>query len=354
MRQGATVVGFDNLSRPGSIENLGWLKTQPGTFEFVHADVRNSQDVLALFSRHEDAAAVLHLAAQVAVTTSVVHPRHDLEVNVGGTFNLLEATRRFCPHAAFVYASTNKVYGARESATIVEDSQRYRCPSELAGVDEDSRLDLHSPYGCSKGAADQYVHDYHRIFGLKSVVLRQSCIYGTRQFGVEDQGWIAWFTIAATTGRPLTIYGDGKQVRDLLWVDDLVALYSRVIERIDISAGQIYNVGGGPANTLSILELIELLNNETGRQICPTFAPWRPGDQRLFIACISKAEQQLGWRPLVSPQQGVSRLAAWVREERELVDRTLNGLIHTPIPPILQVAHYPTIPTRQGEELHAS
>ena len=269
LREGATVVAFDNLSRPGSVENLAWVKNNAQRLHFYHIDVRNTEDVMSMFAEHDDADAVLHLAAQVAVTTSVAHPRHDFGVNALGTFNVLEAARQFCPGAAFLYSSTNKVYGTLDEAEVVERNGRYAYASRPDGIEESCHLDLHSPYGCSKGAADQYVHDYYRIYGLKSVVFRQSCIYGTRQFGVEDQGWIAWFTIATLTGQPITIYGDGKQVRDVLWVDDLVALYGRAIERIDVAAGQIYNVGGGPENTLSLLELVTLIQNETGRVITP-------------------------------------------------------------------------------------
>jgi CDP-paratose 2-epimerase len=321
--QGMTVVGLDDLSRRGSAENLAWIKCQGGNFQFVHADIRDANGLLNLFAAHRDSDVVVHLAAQVAVTTSVVNPRQDFEVNALGTFNVLEATRRYCPQAAFLYASTNKVYGVMEGVAGVERGGRYAYRDD-EGIGEEFPLDFHSPYGCSKGAADQYVHDYARIYGLKSVVFRQSCIYGTRQFGVEDQGWVAWFTIATVLGKPITIYGDGKQVRDLLWVDDLVDLYVRAMERIEVAAGQIYNVGGGPANTLSLLELVDLLRLKTGLTISPMMADWRPGDQRVFVANIAKAKRELGWSPHVNPQEGVSRLLDWSRSSKDLLHAVLD------------------------------
>jgi CDP-paratose 2-epimerase len=190
-------------------------------------------------------------------------------------------------------------------------------------VDEEDRLDFHSPDGCSKGCGDQYVRDFARIYGLRTVVFRQSCIYGTRQFGIEDQGWIAWFCIAATMGRPFTIYGDGKQIRDALWVDDLIDAYERAIDRIEAVRGEVFNLGGGPAHTLSLLELVALLETAFGRPIRPPHAAWRPGDQRVFVADVRKAARLLGWSPRVGPAEGVNRLLAWVRENQALLAREL-------------------------------
>jgi CDP-paratose 2-epimerase len=319
LSQGMTVVGLDNLSRRGSTENLAWVESNSGDFHFVCADIRNAEDVTSLFAAHQDTDVVLHLAAQVAVTTSVANPRQDFEINALGTFNLLEATRQYCPQAVFLYASTNKVYGGMDSVEVVERNGRYAYRNRDQGIGEEFPLDFHSPYGCSKGAADQYVRDYARIYGLKSVVFRQSCIYGTHQFGVEDQGWVAWFTIATALGKPITIYGDGKQIRDLLWVDDLIDLYMRSIERIDLAAGQVYNVGGGPGNTLSLLELVLMLNTATGQEINPAIADWRPGDQRVFVADIRKAKSELGWSPCIRPQEGVKRLLDWTRASEDLL-----------------------------------
>ncbi len=330
---GATVIGFDNLSRRGNVENIRWLShhalDKPGDFEFIHCDIRNETDCLGLFEKHQDADAIVHLAGQVAVTTSFLNPRMDFEANALGTLNLLEATRMYAPTAAFVFASTNKVYGGMEQVKVVLDaeSDRYRYADYPQGIPETAPLDFHSPYGCSKGTADQYVRDYARMYNLNTVVFRQSCIYGTRQFGVEDQGWIAWFTIARLLGRPITVYGDGKQVRDVLWVDDLVDLYRAAINNMPIARGKVYNAGGGAGHTLSLLELIALLGEYTGNAEPVGFDDWRPGDQRCFVANTSKAKAELGWSPKVGPAEGVRRLSQWAGENRETLERVLvsNG-----------------------------
>ena len=333
LAEGATVVGFDNLSRRGNVENIEYLSRhaaeRESDFEFVHCDIRNETDCLGLFERHQDANAVIHLAGQVAVTTSFLNPRMDFEANALGTLNLLEATRVYCPKAAFVFASTNKVYGGMEQVKVAlnKEANEYEYADYPAGIPETAPLDFHSPYGCSKGTADQYVRDYARMYDLNTVVFRQSCIYGTRQFGVEDQGWIAWFTIARLLGRPITVYGDGRQVRDVLWVDDLVDLYQRAIEKIDVARGRVYNAGGGAGNTLSLLRLIELLKEYTGNDDPVAFDDWRPGDQRCFVADTSKAYRELGWSPKTDPAEGVRRLAAWAEENKETLARVLasNG-----------------------------
>ncbi|MFO0951438.1 MAG: GDP-mannose 4,6-dehydratase [Isosphaeraceae bacterium] len=317
-RQGHQVVVVDDLSRRGAEANLAWLRDQ-GVHEFARLDVRDFDGLRALMTRHADADAVLHLAAQVAVTTSVTDPRHDFEVNALGTFNVLEAVRSAAGgKPAVLYSSTNKVYGNLEHVKVVERDGRYAYEDLPNGVDESEPLDFHSPYGCSKGCGDQYVRDYARIYGLKTVALRQSCVYGTRQFGIEDQGWVAWFCVAVTTGQPFTIYGDGKQIRDVLWVEDLVDLYERAAERADAVKGEVFNVGGGPANTMSLRELVARLERRFGRALNPPFADWRPGDQRVFVADVRKAERLLGWRPRVTVDQGVDRLIDWVRENRAL------------------------------------
>jgi CDP-paratose 2-epimerase len=242
-------------------------------------------------------------------------------VNALGTFNVLEAARRSERQPIVLYSSTNKVYGGMEDVVVVEGEADYAYRDYPWGISETHPLDFHSPYGCSKGAGDQYVRDYARIYGLPTVVFRQSCIYGPRQFGVEDQGWVAWFLIAAVTGRPITIYGDGKQVRDVLWVGDLLDLYERAIERIDVAAGQVYNVGGGPENTLSVWqELGPMLARLMGREVEVAWDDWRPGDQRIFVADIRKAEQELAWRPQTGKEEGVGRLYKWVAANRALFD----------------------------------
>ena len=315
--QGHDVVVVDDLSRQGTDGNLEWLKTQ-GKFDFVRQDVRGREPLEALFKVHHDADVVLHLAAQVAVTTSVTDPRNDFEINALGTFNVLEATRRFAPRALVIYSSTNKVYGGLHHIGTQEVGGRHQLVDRPHGVAESEPLDFHSPYGCSKGAADQYVVDYARIYGMRTVSLRQSCIYGTRQFGVEDQGWVAWFTIAGVLGRKVTIYGDGKQVRDILFVDDLVDLYEACMSSPDKVSGKAYNVGGGPANQLSLLELLNNLEQRLGRPIERSFAPMRPGDQPVFVADIRKVREELDWQPKTDANTGIARLYDWVATHRQL------------------------------------
>jgi CDP-paratose 2-epimerase len=315
---GHHVVVVDNLGRRGARANLNWLREQ-GIADFIRSDIRDARAMNELFARHADADAVLHLASQVAVTTSVLDPRDDFETNALGTFNVLEAVRTVAQgRPAVLYSSTNKVYGNLEHVRVVERDGRYAYEDRPFGVDEHEPIDCHSPYGCSKGTGDQYVRDYARIYGLRTVVFRQSCIFGTRQMGIEDQGWIAWFCAAATLGRPFTIYGDGKQIRDTLWVGDLIDAYERALDRIDTVRGEVFNLGGGPANTLSLRELVARLEQAIGRRLEPPYADWRPGDQRVFVADIRKAEQVLDWKPQVATTEGVDRLLTWVRENRQL------------------------------------
>ncbi|MBI2976529.1 MAG: GDP-mannose 4,6-dehydratase [Chloroflexi bacterium] len=315
MRGGHPVTVFDNLSRQGTPANLEWLKTQ-GPVNFVRGDVR---DAAALAEAAKGQQAVYHLAAQVAVTTSVVNPREDFEVNALGTFNALEAARASGTQPVVVYASTNKVYGGMEDVGVTEEATRYRYSDLPHGLPESQPLDFHSPYGCSKGAGDQYVRDYSRIYDLPTVVFRQSCIYGLRQFGVEDQGWLAHFVIATVKGRPINIYGDGKQVRDMLWVDDLLNAYEIALLQPERVAGKIYNIGGGPEHTLSIwAEVGPLLEELAGRAVDTRRGDWRPGDQKVYVSDIRKAAAELGWRPGVTPQEGVRRLWEWVSANREL------------------------------------
>jgi len=318
LQRGAEVVVYDNLSRPGAAANLEWLRGErvTGRLALEVADVRDA-DRLAHAAGEADV--VVHLAGQVAVTTSVENPREDFEVNAVGTFNVLEGARRSPRKPVVLYASTNKVYGGMEGVGVEEEAGRYRYSERPFGVDEGQPLDFHSPYGCSKGCGDQYVRDFHRIYGLRTVVLRQSCIFGPRQFGVEDQGWVAWFAIAAVTGRPITVFGDGKQVRDLLHVDDLCRCYDLAVERVDRVAGRVYNVGGGPANTLSVWhELGPMLEGLVGRPLPVRWGPWRPGDQRVFVSDIRRAAAELGWRPQVGVAEGVRRLVSWVQGNRHL------------------------------------
>ncbi len=316
--RGEKVIIFDNLSRHGSKLNLEWLQEKHGkrAFELVIGDVRKSEEIKKAAT---NAARIIHLAAQVAVTTSVTDPVTDFQINAMGTFNTLEAARLSGNNPAFIYSSTNKVYGGMEDVEVIEGATRYDYATLPQGAAETQPLDFHSPYGCSKGCGDQYVRDYHRIYGLPTVVFRQSCIYGLRQFGVEDQGWVAWFIIAAILDRPITIYGNGKQVRDILFVDDLLNVYDAALQNIDRAAGNIFNVGGGRENTISIwTEFAPILEKQLGKKINVAWGDWRPGDQPVFISDIRKAKDVLGWSPKVNAEEGIRRLIEWVKANRDL------------------------------------
>ena len=318
LQHGHDVVVYDNLSRVGGPANLAWLRERHGSrrLRFVRGDIRDYEQLSQAIT---GADAVLHLASQVAVPTSVQDPREDFEINALGTFNVLEAVRHHCPEAAVLYASTNKVYGGMEEVGVVERDSRYTYADYPHGIPESYPLDFHSPYGCSKGAGDQYTLDYARIYGLRTMVFRQSCIYGRRQFGVEDQGWVAHFVIAAVLGRPINIYGNGKQVRDLLHISDLIRAYELGITRMDELRGEAFNVGGGPDNTLSVwAEFGPVLEELHGQEIPVTHGEWRPGDQRVFMADIRKAADKLGWQPQVAPVDGIADLYRWVQANPEL------------------------------------
>jgi CDP-paratose 2-epimerase len=309
---------YDNLSRAGASKNMAWLQETFGEngSKLIVGDVA---DAAHLTEAAKDADVIVHLAGQVAVTTSVINPREDFEANALGTFNALEAARASDQDPVFLYASTNKVYGGMEDVALVEEPTRWRYADLEHGCPETQPLDFHSPYGCSKGTGDQYVRDYARIYGLRTVVMRQSCIYGTRQFGIEDQGWIAWMTIAALTGKQITIYGDGKQVRDVLFVDDLLNAYDAAIKNIDVAAGQVYNIGGGSGNVMSVwVEFEPILERLLGKKIEVARGDWRPGDQKVFYADVRKAGRELGWKPKVSVEQGVEKLFKWVSANRDL------------------------------------
>lgn len=321
-KKGHRVVIFDNLSRDGSNENLEWIQSECEV-DFFKGDLRKFMDLVDVFDHSGKFDLILHLAAQVAVTRSVTDPYEDFEINALGTFNLLEATRRYNSDATFIFSSTNKVYGEMEDLDIIQNNGRYIYKNLAQGVDETRNLDFHSPYGCSKGAADQYCRDYHRIYGLKTIVLRQSCIYGYHQFGIEDQGWIAWFCIASTLGKPITIYGDGKQIRDVLFIDDLIKAFELAYKNRKKAMGQIFNIGGGPENTLSLHELIAYLEKLKGKKISLSYDTWRPGDQKVFIGNISKAKLDLGWEPTIKPEKGVKMLYNWVNDNKKML-RSFN------------------------------
>jgi CDP-paratose 2-epimerase len=318
LERGEGVVVYDNLSRAGARTNLAWIEQSfgKGAVKLVVGDVIDSK-LLAATAREADV--FVHLAGQVAVTTSVMNPREDFEANALGTFNALEAARLSGRNPVFIYASTNKVYGEMDEVPILEEATRWRYANLEYGCAETQPLDFHSPYGCSKGTGDQYVRDYARIYGLRSVVFRQSCIYGPRQFGIEDQGWLAWMIIAAVTGKHITIYGDGKQVRDVLHVDDLLDAYDAAIAKIDDVKGKVYNVGGGTQNVLAVwAEFGPLLEKMLGKKIAVARADWRPGDQRVFYADSRKAKRELGWEPRIGLETGIQRLFDWVQQNKDL------------------------------------
>jgi len=308
---------LDNLSRRGTDQNLAWLLQQKYHIRFHNADVREF-DPLANVIRTLSPDMLLHLAAQVAVTTSYANPREDFEINALGSFNVMEAVRLYAPNSFVLYASTNKVYGGMESVSVSLGSKGYAFTDLPFGVSEAQPLDFHSPYGCSKGVADQYVIDYARIYGLSTCSFRQSCIYGIRQFGIEDQGWVAWFSIAALLGRQITLYGDGWQTRDVLNVKDLAEAYEAAWTNRDRICGQAFNIGGGPSNTLCLRDLLAFLEEELSINICPLFSESRPGDQPAFICDIRKAQSLLNWSPSIGVEQGVRDLIDWVRDNREL------------------------------------
>ncbi|MGN6374938.1 MAG: SDR family NAD(P)-dependent oxidoreductase [Sphingomonas sp.] len=317
--EGHEVILYDAMSRPGVERNLAWLEERhPGRVEAIKADVRDGDRLAEAVNR---AAAVFHMAAQVAVTTSMVDPREDHEINIGGTFNLLEALRLKGDRTPVVFASTNKVYGDLADLAFTCAANGYVPVDEGVrsnGIGEARPLDFHTPYGCSKGAADQYVLDYARSFGVPAAVLRMSCIYGQRQMGTEDQGWVAHFLIRALMGEPITLYGDGHQVRDVLDVSNAVEAYLAAWQRIDTVAGRAFNLGGGPANAISLNTLIREIETIVDRRIAVERADWRPGDQRYFVADTRAATQALGLGPKVRWQYGVARLAQWLAEERGL------------------------------------
>ena len=317
MRRGGELALFDNLFRTGSEKNLEWLKEQ-GKFNYVRGDVRRRGELDAALKEFKPDV-IFHLAGQVAMTTSIQDPVLDFEINAQGTLNLLEAVRAHCPAAAVIYSSTNKTYGDLEWAKYSETATRYVAADYPDGFPETIPLEFHSPYGCSKGAADQYMLDYHRIFGLKTAVFRHSSMYGGRQFSTFDQGWIGWFVRKAIDAKrgnkePFTISGNGKQVRDVLYADDMVSLYLAAAEKIDAVKGQAFNIGGGMANSLSLLELFAMLEEELGVKLNYTRLAPRESDQKVFVADISKAGALLGWKPLVDKRAGVKRMIAWVAD----------------------------------------
>jgi CDP-paratose 2-epimerase len=317
-RDGWKVTLLDNLSRAGAPENLRWLLADGG-MEFVQADTRDAGVVDDIVGRAMPTA-IFHLAGQVAMTTSMADPRRDFETNVIGSINVLESVRKRKLNTAIVYASSNKVYGELKRVTLVEDSLRYRAPELPEGIDENEPLDFQTPYGCSKGAADQYMLDYARVYGLNTVVFRHSTIFGGRQFATFDQGWVGWFCAQALAVREnpgakaFTISGNGKQVRDLLFVDDAVDCYLAAAQRAESIRGQAFNIGGGMRNSCSLLELFEILEKRLNVRLNYDRLPWRHSDQRFFVANCAKARGLLDWEPKLSREEGIGLMLRWVEQ----------------------------------------
>ncbi len=318
LKKGHKVIAVDNLFRAGARQNLEWLKPKKN-FVFAKVDIRNEQKLLEVFKKYKPDH-ILHLAAQTTMVTSVTNPREDFEINALGTFNVLEAMRKTTPKASLIYSSTNKVYGEMLDVPVIERKNRYAYKN-IKGISETRPLDFHGPYGCSKGCGDQYTIDYARIFGLNTMVFRQSGIYGPHQFGIEEQGWLAWFCNALLFNKPVTIYGDGKQVRDVLYVDDLLKAYDLAFKNIKKTRGKAYNIGGGPKFSLSIWELFDILEKLTGKKFDYSFGPWRPGDQKVYISDIRRAEKEFGWSPKTSPREGVKKLYNWISQNKTLIKR---------------------------------
>ena len=319
LRQGKKVMIYDNLSREGVEQNLKWLQQEYGEALMIQiADIREKR-LLEECVKHADQ--VFHFAAQVAVTSSISSPEHDLEVNILGTFNLLEAIRKAPQQPPLVFTSTNKVYGDLNDLGLSTDATRYFPEDETIeknGIDESRPLDFHSPYGCSKGAADQYILDYARSFGLHAAVFRMSCIYGPHQFGTEDQGWVAHFLIRALEDKAITIYGDGKQVRDILFVEDLVDAFLLAQKNMQKISGQAFNIGGGAANTVSLVEILNVIKQKTGKKTEISFEEWRIGDQQYYVSNTSKFQEATGWKPRYDVNEGIEALAKWLIESRGL------------------------------------
>lgn len=318
IEMGYDVTVFDNLSRLGSSQNLQWLSTL-GKFQFIHGDTRNKNDVEELIRKGQFDAA-FHLAGQVAMTTSIENPYKDFQTNTMGALHLLDSVRKYSPQTAVFFSSTNKVYGDLEDYTYEETPTRYKCLEFPNGFDESVPLDFRSPYGCSKGAADQYMLDYYRIFGVRTTVFRHSSMYGSRQFATYDQGWVGWFVQKAIEKyrdphcAPFTISGNGKQVRDILHAKDMISLYYTALDHVDQVCGAAYNIGGTMEQSLSLLELFDLLNEMLGIKMEYTQLPPRQSDQKVFVADITKITNTIGWRPQVSSKEGVLAMVDWVKD----------------------------------------
>lgn len=318
IQDGEEVIVLDNLSRFGSEKNLTWLEESYGKkFKYINGDTRNAESIAQIIKDLQPDA-VAQLAGQVAMTTSISNPRLDFDVNAGGTFNVLDAIRLYSPKTIILYSSSNKVYGSLEHIRAVEKESRYELPDFPAGLDENTPLNAHSPYGCSKLSADQYVQDFYRIYGVRSVVFRHSSMYGGRQFATYDQGWVGWFCQKAIEAKqadaqPYSINGNGKQVRDVLYTDDLIAVYKLAAKNIATTQGRVYNIGGGMENSLSLLELFSMLETLNDVKLRFYQLDWRQGDQKVFVADNSKATRDFGWTPKVDKTTGVRQTLEWCK-----------------------------------------
>jgi CDP-paratose 2-epimerase len=317
LTEGKRVIIYDNLSRKGVENNLKWLQSKHPQVEVVIADVKDTYNVKKAVAEAEH---VFHFAAQVAVTSSLVLPEHDFEVNVGGTIHVLEAIRQSAHKPSLIFTSTNKVYGDLSDVELRCDATQY-FPAEPSyfrnGINENHPLNFHSPYGCSKGAADQYILDYARSYGLHTIVFRMSCIYGPHQFGTEDQGWVAHFINQSLKNQKIILYGDGKQVRDILYVDDLVEAFMLAKQHIEKLAGEAFNIGGGPGNALSLVELLDYMGKLDHLNIQLTYDAWRIGDQKYYVSDIRKFNRKTGWLPKVSYAEGINNLYNWLHQYHE-------------------------------------
>jgi CDP-paratose 2-epimerase len=351
LADGERVILADNFARMSTKANAAWLLARYGERVRIETvDIRDASRVQALV---RESSQVYHLASQISVTTSLIDPSIDLQTNVVGTFNVLEAARVMLNPPPVLFASTSKVYGGLENVPVRRAGERYSYADGRMGISEASPLDFHSPYGCSKGAADQYVHDYARIYGLPTVVFRMSCIYGKRQNGTEDQGWVADIARSLLRDEPVTIYGDGGQVRDVLWVGDLVRAMRAAMTHIDRVAGEVFNVGGGPGNAVSVGESVERLREIAGSHSPVTYEDWRPGDQRVYVTDISKIERMLDWRPTVGWKTGFPRLVDWLNE-LELASQVSTATGSVPGSELSLLADLNTVPARAIAELLGS
>lgn len=321
IKNGYHITVFDNLSRLGAAQNLEWLRTL-GDFTYIHGDTRNKNDFESVIKAGQFEA-VFHLAGQVAMTTSIENPYKDFQINTMGAVHLLDSIRKYSPHTAVFFSSTNKVYGDLENYTYQETKTRYQCMEFPKGFDESVPLDFRSPYGCSKGAADQYMLDYYRIFGIKTTVFRHSSMYGSRQFATYDQGWIGWFVQKAVEKLqnpncdPFSISGNGKQVRDILHAEDMIRLYYTALKNVDKVCGQAYNIGGTMEQSLSLLELFDMLNEILNIKMEYTLLPPRQSDQKVFVADISKIRQKIDWKPKVTAMEGITSMVEWVLQKNK-------------------------------------